>query len=145
VAAQTNDCSRSNITHQQSTSMIDASKAFSGFSVDNIENAKDFYQNTLGLKVNEPMPGTMQIEVGNNPVFVYQKDDHQPASYTMLNFPVESVEQTVTDLTNKGVKFEQYSGQMATDARGIHAQENMKIAWFKDPAGNYLSVVEGQM
>lgn len=124
--------------------MIDSARAFSGFSVDNLEKAKTFYQDVLGVEVAAgPMPGVINLKAGANPIFVYEKPDHQPASFTILNFPVENVETTVDDLSRKGVKFERYDGQMATNDRGIHEQDGMKIAWFKDPAGNYLSVVEG--
>jgi catechol 2,3-dioxygenase-like lactoylglutathione lyase family enzyme len=126
--------------------MIDTQHAFSGFSVDNIEKAKSFYQDVLGVEVAAgPMPGVISLNATASPIFVYEKPDHQPASFTILNFPVDSVERAVDDLSRKGVKFEQYTGEMQTDARGIHAQDNMKIAWFKDPAGNYLSIIEGSM
>ena len=127
--------------------MIDKTKAFSGFSVNDLQQAKDFYGKTLGLEVSEAqMPGALNIKVNGNTIFVYQKDNHEPATFTILNFPVDSVEKTVEELKNKGVQFEQYSGgEIATNEKGIHVEENMKIAWFKDPAGNYLSVLEGEM
>lgn len=123
--------------------MIDPSKAFSGFSVSNLDAAKNFYQDVLGVPVaSGQMPGVISLQASASPIFVYEKQNHEPATYTVLNFPVENIERTVDDLKGKGVTFEQYSGQMATDARGIHEQDGMKIAWFKDPAGNYLSVME---
>jgi hypothetical protein len=77
---------------------------------------------------------------------VYKKDNHVPATFTILNFPVDNVEKTVDELSKKGVQFEHYSGgEIATNDKGIHEDENGKIAWFKDPAGNYLSILEGEV
>ncbi len=123
--------------------MLKDSKAFSGFSVNDLAAAKDFYGQTLGLDVAEsPMGLTLNIPGGNG-TFVYQKDDHTPASYTILNFPVNDIDAAVDELKAKGVTFEQYPGM--TDekgiARGIAAQRGPDIAWFKDPAGNFLSVL----
>jgi predicted enzyme related to lactoylglutathione lyase len=121
--------------------MLKHSKAFSGFSVDDIPQAKAFYHDTLGVDVEEPM-GMLSLNLaGGNKVFVYSKPDHQPATYTVLNFPVDNVEQAVAELKKRGVTFEQYAPY--TDADGIsRSDDGPTIAWFKDPAGNILSVLE---
>ena len=124
--------------------MIKDSKAFSGFSVNNLAAAKEFYGNTLGLEVEEgPMGLTLKIAGGIN-IFVYPKENHDPANYTILNFPVENIDQSVDELKAKGVNFESYDNM--TDekgiARGIAANRGPDIAWFKDPAGNILSVLQ---
>ena len=125
--------------------MIKKTQAFSSFSVDDIPAAKEFYGETLGLNVAE-MPEGLQLEIGGLKVFLYPKDDHEPASFTVLNFPVDDVEKTVDELTDLGVTFEQYEGEMKTDEKGIfHGDEETggpdQIAWFTDPAGNILSVM----
>jgi predicted enzyme related to lactoylglutathione lyase len=128
---------------KEGENMLRDSKAFSGFSVNNLAAAKDFYGQTLGLDVAEDAMGlTLKLAGGNN-VFVYAKDDHAPATYTILNFPVEDIDQAVEDLVSKGVTFEHYDN-MTDDkgvARGIATQRGPDIAWFKDPAGNVLSVL----
>lgn len=120
--------------------MLKHSKAFSGFSVDDIAAAKAFYHDTLGVDVEEPMDMLSLKLAGGNNVFVYSKPDHQPATYTVLNFPVDNVDQAVAELKKRGVKFEQYAPY--TDADGISRSDGPTIAWFKDPAGNILSVLE---
>ena len=118
--------------------------AFSGFSVDDITKAKEFYGQTLGLEVEESPMGLNLKVAGGNPVFVYPKDNHAPASYTILNFPVDDIDTAVEGLAGKGVTFEHYDNM--TDekgiARGISANRGPDIAWFKDPAGNILSVLQ---
>jgi catechol 2,3-dioxygenase-like lactoylglutathione lyase family enzyme len=132
--------------------MINNTNAFSSFSVNDISKAKEFYGGTLGLGVTE-MPEGLSIEIGGNKVFLYPKEDHRPASFTVLNFPVDDVEATVDELTAAGVTFEQYTGEIETDEKGIFyggaGSEGKgggpdKIAWFTDPAGNILSIVEGE-
>lgn len=126
--------------------MFKDTKAFSGFSVNDIEKAKAFYQDTLGLKVtNEEMGGlALHIAGNNNNVFIYLKPNHTPATYTILNFQVDDVEKTVDELTKRGVKFEHYDyPQLKTDEKGISRNNGgPTIAWFTDPAGNILSVLE---
>lgn len=119
------------------------SKAFSGFSVNDIPKAKQFYANTLGLEVNEANGMlTLKLAGGNN-VLVYPKPNHAPATFTILNFPVRDIEATVDRLTRGGVRFEQYDGDIKTDTKGIaRGSGGPLIAWFKDPAGNILSVLE---
>ena len=121
--------------------MLKESKAFSGFSVDDTQSAKQFYGDVLGLKVSESH-GILSLELGSNAtVIIYPKPNHEPASFTVLNFPVDNLEKTVDDLTERGVKFENYEGEIKTDEKGIHRGEGPDIAWFKDPAGNILSVL----
>ena len=123
--------------------MLGTAKAFSGFSVDDIAAAKDFYGDTLGLDVDEEN-GMLALHIaGGGDVLVYPKPDHEPASFTILNFPVEDVEATVDGLKGRGVRFERYEGtEIETDEDGIFRREGPVIAWFKDPAGNVLSVIE---
>jgi predicted enzyme related to lactoylglutathione lyase len=127
--------------------MLKNNKVFSSFSVDDIKKAKEFYSKTLGLEATEDadMQGMLTIHLkGGNNIMLYAKDNHSPASFTVLNFNVKGVEKTVDELTTKGVKFEIYNEpDLKTNAKGILENDNgPKIAWFKDPAGNILSVVE---
>jgi catechol 2,3-dioxygenase-like lactoylglutathione lyase family enzyme len=121
--------------------MLRSTKAFSGFSVDDIHKAKEFYEKTLGLEVSEEH-GLLTLRLGGGGnVLIYPKANHTPASFTVLNFPVGDIEQAVDDLTKHGVKFERYD-DLKTDEKGIHRGEGPDIAWFKDPAGNILSVLK---
>jgi catechol 2,3-dioxygenase-like lactoylglutathione lyase family enzyme len=122
--------------------MFTTTPAFSGFSVDDIEKAKAFYGGTLGLDVSE-MSGLLQLRLGSGAtVLVYPKDDHTPATFTILNFPVDDIDRAVDDLTAAGVRLELYPHIGDTDEKGIYRGEGPDIAWFKDPAGNVLSVLE---
>jgi predicted enzyme related to lactoylglutathione lyase len=122
--------------------MLKQAKAYAGFSVDDIGAAKAFYADTLGLDLTEAN-GMLRLQLGGGgTVLVYAKPNHVPASYTVLNFPVHDIESTVDALVERGVTFERYEGRMATDERGIFRQGGPLIAWFKDPAGNTLSVLE---
>ena len=127
--------------------MLKDSQAFSGFSVKDLAAAKAFYVDVLGLEVEENWMGLKVKTKGNNDLFVYPKDDHQPATYTVLNFEVADIDKAVEALTAKGVKFEQYDlGNGAkTDEKGVMRgkESNMgpDIAWFKDPSGNIFSVI----
>jgi catechol 2,3-dioxygenase-like lactoylglutathione lyase family enzyme len=126
--------------------MFKDTKAFSGFSVDDVGKAKAFYGETLGVNVSEENGMlTLHLAGGNN-VLVYPKgDQHTPATYTILNFPVSDIDQAVDALTRRGVKFEQYDmPDLKTDEKGIARSDGRgpNIAWFKDPAGNILSVLE---
>ncbi|HKT38086.1 MAG TPA: VOC family protein [Ktedonobacterales bacterium] len=118
-------------------------KAFSGFSVDDLEKAKQFYGQTLGLDVSETND-LLQLHIaGGTTILVYPKDNHVPATFTILNFPVTDIEQAVDELTARGVRFEQYNlPGLVTDEKGIARGGGPNIAWFKDPAGNILSVLE---
>lgn len=124
--------------------MLHESVAFSGFSVDDLDKAREFYRGTLGLVVLEEN-GILWLELaGGHRVLVYPKDDHVPATFTILNFPVEDVEATVDDLTALGVRFERYEGTpLETDEKGVFRGGGPLIAWFTDPAGNVLSVIDG--
>ena len=118
--------------------------AFSGFSVDDLDAARTFYGDTLGLDIEDGGPGFMLRTAGGSGVLVYPKDDHTPATFTILNFPVTDVDRAVDELAGKGVVFERYAG-MTDDkgiARGRAAGRGPDIAWFKDPAGNILSVLD---
>lgn len=118
-------------------------KAFSSFSVDDLEKAKEFYGKTLGIDISESKEGLSLYPKSSNEIFIYPKTDHSAATFTVLNFPVDDVEQAVDDLTKQGVRFEIYNkGELKTDEKGIFRGEGPKIAWFKDPAGNFLSVLE---
>ena len=124
--------------------MLRNSKAFSGFSVNDTQKAKQFYGTTLGLEVKDAdMPGLLTLHLGSGAtVLIYPKPNHTPASFTILNFPVDDIEQAVDGLTQRGVRFEQYEGEIKTDKKGIFRGGGPLIAWFKDPAGNILSVLE---
>lgn len=121
--------------------MLEANKAFSSFSVNDLQRAKDFYAQTLGLKVKESKEG-LELHPGENDVFIYPKPNHSPATFTVLNFLVDDIETIVDELSEKGVQFEHYDGEIETDEKGIHRNGGPTIAWFKDPAGNILSIVE---
>jgi catechol 2,3-dioxygenase-like lactoylglutathione lyase family enzyme len=117
--------------------------AFSGFSVDDVPRAKEFYGETLGLNVTEEN-GILTLHIaGDRKTIVYPKPDHTPASFTILNFPVDDVEKAVGQLTERGVRFERYPGaETETDEQGVFRGGGPLIAWFKDPAGNVLSVIQ---
>jgi catechol 2,3-dioxygenase-like lactoylglutathione lyase family enzyme len=121
--------------------MLKDSKAFSGFSSNDIPASKRFYGETLGLDVSEEMSGLGLHLAGGVEVFIYPKEDHVPATFTVLNFPVEDINAAVDKLTAAGVTFERYEG-FEQDEKGIaRGDEGPTIAWFKDPAGNILSVL----
>jgi len=122
--------------------MFKDANAFSGFSVDDLGRAKQFYGETLGLGVSEN-PAGLELQLGGGArVFVYPKPSHEPATFTILNFPVVSIDEAVEALTASGVTFERYDG-MEQDEKGIaRGGGGPNIAWFKDPAGNILSVLE---
>jgi catechol 2,3-dioxygenase-like lactoylglutathione lyase family enzyme len=123
--------------------MLEKSKAFSGFSANDIQRAKEFYGRTLGLEVSESH-GLLNLHLaGGTTVLIYPKPNHVPATFTVLNFPVDSVDKAVDELTKRGVRFEIYDEpELQTDERGIFRGGGPVIAWFKDPAGNILSVLE---
>jgi catechol 2,3-dioxygenase-like lactoylglutathione lyase family enzyme len=125
--------------------MLENAKAFSGFSVDDIPKAKEFYSDTLGLRVTEET-GFLSLHInGSTPILIYPKQNHTPASYTILNFPVENIEKAVDELSNRGVQFEHYEGDINTDDKGIARGNGPNMAWFKDPAGNILSLLEPRL
>ena len=121
--------------------MFENTKAFSGFSVDDVPEAKRFYSETLGLRVSEEY-GMLSLHIaGEWDILVYPKPDHTPASFTILNFPVDDIDKAVDELAERGVSFEPYDG-FDMDEKGIFRGGGPLIAWFKDPAGNTLSVLE---
>ncbi len=129
--------------------MFKNTKAFSGFSVDNIEKAQQFYGQTLQLDVTVNSMGLLELKInGGTTIIAYPKPNHTPATFTILNFPVGNIEKAVDELRKLGVVFEQYDMKdLKTDAKGIawgkKYGKGPNIAWFKDPAGNILSVLEG--
>jgi catechol 2,3-dioxygenase-like lactoylglutathione lyase family enzyme len=121
--------------------MFKDSRAFSGFSSNDLGKSKKFYTETLGLEVTEEMGNLTLHLAGGGRVLVYPKPNHTPASFTVLNFPVKNIDEAVDKLTKAGVQFERYPG-FNQDERGIQRGSEPSIAWFKDPAGNILSVIE---
>jgi predicted enzyme related to lactoylglutathione lyase len=127
--------------------MFNPKAAFSGFSVDNLGKAKEFYGKTLGLQVEEE--GSMGLRLhlpGGALVFIYPKPNHAPATFTILNFQVDNIDDAVADLKKRGIKFAKYNADPKTDehdiARGLATGQGPDIAWFQDPAGNFLSVLQ---
>jgi catechol 2,3-dioxygenase-like lactoylglutathione lyase family enzyme len=129
-------------SHEKGATLFANTKAFSGFAVDDVGKARKFYADTLGLEVSEEHELLTLHLAGGRDTFVYPKPDFVPATYTILNFVVEDVEQAVDDLAARGVRFERYDG-FEQDEKGIsRAPEGPPIAWFADPAGNILAVLE---
>ena len=122
--------------------MFKTNKVFFSFSVDDLSKAKDFYSGTLGLKVSESAEGLELHPAGDAGVFIYPKPNHEPATFTVLNFLVDDIDAAVDELNEKGVSLEHYDGEIKTDEKGIHRNGGPTIAWFKDPAGNILSVLQ---
>jgi predicted enzyme related to lactoylglutathione lyase len=124
--------------------MLTESRAFSGFAVDDMEAAKRFYGETLGLRLSDGEMGITILHLaGDRDTIIYPKPDHEPASFTILNFPVEDIEVAVDALSQRGVRFERYEGtDVETDEKGIFRGGGPLIAWFRDPAGNVLSVIQ---
>jgi predicted enzyme related to lactoylglutathione lyase len=124
--------------------MLADSSAFSGFAVDDIDTAKEFYGETLGLRTSvlDAENGLLSLHLaGDRDTLVYRKPDHAPATYTILNFPVDDIDEAVDQLASRGVEFERYEG-FEQDEKGIARGPGPSIAWFKDPAGNILSVLQ---
>ena len=122
--------------------MFANTKAFSGFAVDDLEKARRFYGETLGIKTSEQY-GLMILHLaGDRDTLVYPKTGHTPATYTILNFPVDDIDQAVDELTARGVRFERYEGMSTQDEKGISRGEGPFIAWFTDPACNILAVLQ---
>lgn len=123
--------------------MLRNSPAFSGFSTNDIEAAQEFYGSVLGLDVSETN-GMLELNLsGGGSVLIYPKETHEPATFTVLNFPVDDVERAVDELASRGVRFEHYEG-FSQDEKGIMRGQGPDIAWFKDPAGNILSVLQAE-
>jgi predicted enzyme related to lactoylglutathione lyase len=119
--------------------MFALTNAFSGFSVDDLARAREFYSSVLGVQVSEANGMLLLHTAGDHETLIYPKDDHVPATFTILNFPVDDLESVVDELTARGVEFEKYPW---VDPQGINRQGGPLIAWFKDPAGNILSVLQ---
>ena len=131
-------------SRKKASNVFKAAKSFSSFSVNDVKKAKDFYGQTLGLDVSETPEG-LELRSDNNSVFLYPKPNHTPASFTVLNFQVNDIEEAIEELASMGINLEHYNlPDMKTDERGIFHGPDHQIAWFKDPAGNILSVVEEQ-
>jgi predicted enzyme related to lactoylglutathione lyase len=129
------------VPSKEQRTMFENTKAFSGFSADDIPAAKKFYGETLGLEVSEEN-GILTLHIaGDRPTLIYPKEDHTPASFTILNFPVDDIEKAVDELAERGVEFERYDG-FDQDEKGVFRGGGPNIAWFKDPAGNILSVLQ---
>jgi catechol 2,3-dioxygenase-like lactoylglutathione lyase family enzyme len=123
--------------------MLKDSEAFSGYSVDDVDKAREFYTEVLGIETSMEPQGLAIKVAGGRPIFVYPKDNHEPASFTVLNFPVPDIDATVDQLAAAGVSFEHYGEGFGQDEKGIARDpRGPAIAWFKDPAGNILSVLE---
>jgi catechol 2,3-dioxygenase-like lactoylglutathione lyase family enzyme len=125
--------------------MLKGAPAFSGFSVDDLQKARAFYEDALGLEVTEGEMGALNLHIANGvTIFVYPKPNHVPATFTILNFVVPNIEKTVDELSARGAQFQQYDmPELKTDAKGIaHGSPGPNIAWFTDPAGNVMSVIE---
>jgi len=128
---------------RNTSSMFKDAKAFSSFSVNDVQKTKEFYGQTLGLKISETAEGLELNPAGGNTVFIYPKSNHTPASFTVLNFRVDDIEKAVEELTTLGVRLEKYDQpDLKTDEKGIMRGPGPQIAWFKDPAGNILSVIQ---
>jgi catechol 2,3-dioxygenase-like lactoylglutathione lyase family enzyme len=129
------------LNSRKETQMFEKSKAFSGFAVDDLEKARAFYGETLGIKTSEEN-GLLTLHLaGGLDTLIYPKEDHIPATYTILNFPVDDIDAAVDALVASGVRFERYPG-MEQDENGIQRAEGPPIAWFTDTAGNILSVIQ---
>ena len=126
------------------SNIFKAAKTFCSFSVNDLQKAKEFYGEKLGLDVKETPEG-LDLSTNNNSVFLYPKPNHTPASFTVLNFPVDDIEEAIDELASIGVTLEHYNlPDIKTDTRGIFRGPGHQIAWFKDPAGNVLSIIEEQ-
>ncbi len=124
--------------------MFEKTAAFSGFAVDDIDAARRFYGETLGMGVSDAEMGLLALHVeGGHDIIIYPKPNHTPATYTILNFPVDDIDAAVDELTRRGVTFERYDG-FGQDEKGISRGMGPQIAWFTDPAGNVLSVLQEQ-
>ena len=133
-------------TKQKSKDIFKLDESFSTFSIDDVAAAKDFYGSTLGIEVTDEKEGGLGLRLGKRNVYLYPKEDHQPASFTVLNFPVTDIDAAVAELRSRGIELESYGGDIATDDKGIFrgGEKGMgpNIAWFKDPSGNILSLIE---
>ena len=131
-------------SREKASKMFKEADSFSSFSVNDLKKAKDFYRETLGLEVSESSEG-LELRTGDNVIFLYPKPNHAPASFTVLNFQVDDIDEAVKQLAAIGVSLERYNlPDIKTNEQGIFDGPGQRIAWFKDPAGNILSVIEEQ-
>ena len=130
-------------SRKKPSNIFKTATSFSSFSVKDLKVAKDFYSQTLGLDVTETPEEGLELHTGDNAIFLYPKPNHAPASFTVLNFQVDDIEEAVQELAPLGIKLEHYDlPDIKTDDRGIFSGPGARIAWFKDPDGNILSVIE---
>jgi predicted enzyme related to lactoylglutathione lyase len=131
-------------SRKKASNIFKAAKSFCSFSVNDLQKAKEFYSQTLGLDVTETQEG-LELQTDKNTVFLYPKPNHTPASFTVLNFRVDDIQDAIEELTSMGVTLEHYNlPDIKTDTRGIFRAPGHQIAWLKDPSGNILSVIEEQ-
>jgi predicted enzyme related to lactoylglutathione lyase len=136
--------SASKQSRERASNIFKEADSFSSFSVNDLKKAKDFYRETLGLEVSESSEG-LELRTGDNVIFLYPKPNHAPASFTVLNFQVDDIDEAVKQLAAIGVSLERYNlPDIKTNEQGIFDGPGQRIAWFKDPAGNILSVIEEQ-
>ena len=133
-------------TKQKSKDIFKLDESFSSYSIEDVKAANDFYGETLGIKVTEEKEGGLGLTLGDTQLFLYPKEDHEPASFTVLNIAVTDIDAAVAELSSRGIEFESYGGDIETDENGIFRGADQdsgpNIAWFKDPSGNILSVIE---
>ena len=127
-------------------SVFKLDESFSTFSVNDVDAAKEFYKEKLGIEVSDQKEGGISLKLGNQSIYLYPKEDHEPATFTVLNIAVTDIDAAVDELASRGIEFESYGGDIATDDKGIFRGGDNgtgpNIAWFKDPSGNILSVIE---
>ena len=133
-------------TKQKSRDIFKFDESFSTYSIDDVGAAKEFYGDTLGIEVSEEKEGGLALKLGDANVYLYPKEDHEPASFTVLNIAVSDIDAAVAELSSRGIEFESYGGDIETDENGIFRGgdegKGPNIAWFTDPAGNILAVLE---
>lgn len=135
-------------TQQKKENLFRLDESFCTFSVNDVDAAKTFYTEKLGIEATDQKEGGISLKLGKQSIYLYPKNDHAPATFTVLNIVVTDIEAAVDELTSRGIEFESYSGEMETDDKGIFRGGDKgigpNIAWFKDPAGNILSLIEMQ-
>jgi catechol 2,3-dioxygenase-like lactoylglutathione lyase family enzyme len=133
-------------TQQKNKSVFKLDESFSTFAIDDVGAASKFYKDKLGIEVTDQKEGGIALKLGSQSVYLYPKEDHKPATFTVLNFAVTDIDAAVDELKSRGIEFESYGGDIATDDKGIFRggdkNQGPNLAWFKDPAGNILSVIE---
>jgi len=133
-------------TQQKNKSVFKLDESFSSFSVDDVGAAKEFYKDKLGIDVTDQKESGLSLTLGDQSIYLYPKEDHEPASFTVLNIAVTDIDAAVDELSSRGIEFESYGGDIKTDDKGIFRGGDNgtgpNIAWFKDPSGNILSVIE---